>query len=310
MNILDTIRGKIITVQQGVSNSILLPLSSSKKTVHSSSLSCSQAGDSYLSWCQKRWSEIHRESEHNALKAQEVNSLVSEVVDKLDRQNKAMSEFVAELTAFSDLTTNVNIVLNKMSLLSGLCGELESMLLELDDTCDQLQQHKNEQEHEIQFINYQQRKHVQLEQTKVKLARQHVTNVQQYEQQMSAVLKERQQVFEEAFMQQMQQYKTSGHLTDSRVDAPVVASEKFVDLADIVVDDDTSVLNDFLGSSEPGTESSTQPIIECSPIDLQPDDSNHVVADTGSCGLADANNSSNLTVNDACCLSSNSVKEN
>jgi hypothetical protein len=243
-----------------MSNSSLLSFNVNKPSERRIRGAETHAGDSYLSWCQRHWSELHRESEKNALKAQAVDGMVTDIASRLERQHSAMSVFLQELQAFTELVKTVTCVKDKVSELSETCTKLESMLIVLEDACEDVQQQKNRHEHEAQLAGYQERKHLQLEQAKVQLAKQHASNVQHFEQHVNAVLRERQQVFEEAFVQQMHNYRISGRIHGDTVDSPVVSVSPptDVDLGDIVVDENLSVLNDFLESPDPVAVNSTQ----------------------------------------------------
>lgn len=199
---------------------------------------------------------MHSYSEESAHKAQEVTSLVTSIFLKLDRENAAVNEFLSEAMMLSGLVDQLCTTKEQVDKLDGCFRELESMLVQLENVCEELQQQKNTVEHEYQLTKYRQCKHMELEKTKVELARKHSTKVRACEEQLNKTLRERQKVFEEAFREQMQNYRRDGKLETVQLPhvVPTSSASQSVDLADIAVEDDTTLLDNFLNSSETKTD--------------------------------------------------------
>lgn len=85
---------------------------------------------------------------------------------KLDRENTAVNEFLLESQMLPKVVEQLSEVGELVSGLEGNFKELESMLVQLEDVCDEMQQKKNIVEHEYQLTKYQQRKNIELEQSK------------------------------------------------------------------------------------------------------------------------------------------------
>jgi dysbindin len=85
---------------------------------------------------------------------------------KLDRENTAVNEFMLESQMLPKLVEQLSEVGELVNSLDGSFKELEYMLVQLDDVCDEMQRKKNIVEHEYQLTKYQQRKNIELEQSK------------------------------------------------------------------------------------------------------------------------------------------------
>lgn len=249
MSVLNALKGKIVNVQQDISESLrsLTRVNSRSKSATDSETADFGSGASYelLSRCQKSWTQLHQNSEDLADRAQSVDNQIASLFQYLDQQDAALGQFAAEMSNLVQLVVDVNIAKDKILSLDGAFGELESSLVELEDLCEQRKHLKIKQDHEQELKRYRQGKTNELEQVKAELARGHAAMVQKHEEQLSATLRERQKVFDEAHREQMIKYIATGQV-DYLPASPVHIS----DLADIDLDQDQNELDQFLSSIE------------------------------------------------------------
>lgn len=186
-----------------------------------------------------------------------MDGLIATLFQYMDLKYTALNQFASEMSSLSQLVTDVNTAKDKIESLDGAFGELESLLVELEDICDQRNHVKKKLEHEHQLKKYQQNKHLELEQVKVMQAKTHAARVQKFEEQISLVLQERQKVFEEAHREQMIKYMTTGQV-DKLLPSPLHSAN----LADIEIDQDAVELDEFLGSVEENEPPGEKPMLE------------------------------------------------
>ena len=97
---------------------------------------------------------------------QELDGVISGIFLKLDKENTAVNEFLSESTMLSEVAEQLCAMKDLMDGLNKSIRDVESMLILLEDVCDEIQQKKNKVEHEYQLDKYRQRKNMELEQTK------------------------------------------------------------------------------------------------------------------------------------------------
>lgn len=251
MSVLNTIKGKIgkiVNVHQDISESLrsLTNVSSQKKSldVEKPPLEIS-ASVALLSRYQMIWAQLHQTSDDLAQNAQFVDGLVTNLFQYIDQQNTALKQFTSEMTDLVQLISDVNTAKNKIVNLQGAFSELESLLVEFEDICDETHLMKTKDEHKNELQKYKENKNKELEQTKACLASKHAEKVRKYEDQLKATLKERQKVFEEAFREQMIKYVTTG-----QVDYVPSSPHSHSDLSEIEIEQDRDELDRFLGATE------------------------------------------------------------
>lgn len=258
MSLLSSIKTKLSTAKLDFSKSVSLPFLSTK--LQDKQVADTEAGFALLSLYQSYWSDIHRASEANACRAQEVDAMIASIAAKLGQHVTNINQFLAEMTKFAEIQSQIDAARERISGLGTSFSELEDELVLLEDMCNEMQQNNNKFEHEYQLRKYRERRHIELEQVKANMAKQHAGRMQRSEERMRTQLKERQKVFEAAFVEQMANYRAMGRVPDDPTATAVSAVSK--DLSDVTIDDDHSMLDEFLSSSTqlpadqvPGAES-------------------------------------------------------
>lgn len=247
MSVLSTIKGKIVNVQQDISESFR---SLSKVNVQTKTLDveeCSIDGNSaslrLLSRYQKIWMQLHQTSEDLSQRAQFVDGLVANLFQQIDEKNAGLKQFTSELSGLVQLISDVDAAKSKIVGLHGAFKELESQLTDFEDVLDESNQMKLREKHEVEFEKHRLSKKNELEQVKASLASKHAEKLQKHENQLRATLQERQKVFEEAFREQMMKYITTGQVD-------YIPSSPISDLAEIEIEEDREELDRFLGPNE------------------------------------------------------------
>ncbi|XP_054873422.1 dysbindin-A-like [Amphiprion ocellaris] len=155
---------------------------------------------------------------------------------QLLEQLKSLPAFVSELDA---ITANI-------AHLEGDFEEMESRLVYLETLCSQCEQQTVKQHHINQLEVYKKQKRREVELLEVELNSEHAHKVAELEQAMQQKLKERQKVYEEAFIQDMEQYRSTGYLQHAE---PVGADVCVLDEMTVTNMLDQEALDDFLNST-------------------------------------------------------------
>ncbi|XP_011501786.1 PREDICTED: dysbindin protein homolog [Ceratosolen solmsi marchali] len=240
-----TIRDKFQIVQDGLSASIRgLTLTESstkpKKIINVRKVNY-DAGADILHHFQMEWNNLHELSEENAQKAQEADALITTIHEKLEFQWNCMSALNSSLAEIPKINNTVETLINKIGSLQEKFDELNNAIFELEDLHEVLDFQKNQIDHKLQLALYQEKKLSEFNLIKEKLASEHAAKVLEYEQEQEKILKERQDTFEEAFKEQIKEYKQTGYI-------PKISSNqhKGPSLDEIVLESDSTDFDEFL----------------------------------------------------------------
>ncbi|KFM82686.1 Dysbindin, partial [Stegodyphus mimosarum] len=136
--------------------------------------------------------------------------------------------------------------MSKIGELEGIFEEVEDALMNLEDVIETQELQERQLDHRFQLAMYKEKKLADFEDMKVKLGEEHAHRVFEYEKKQEAVLRERQNTFQEAFEEELQQYKTHG-IKELRKRVSSQSSATSVSLEEIDLEEDISALDDFLG---------------------------------------------------------------
>ena len=92
--------------------------------------------------------------------------LISDVSAKLGQQVAHVNQFLAEMTKFDEIQSQIDTARERIAGLDTSCSELEDKLVLLEDMYNEMLQNDNKREHEYQLRKYRERKHLELEQIK------------------------------------------------------------------------------------------------------------------------------------------------
>ncbi|KAG8200302.1 hypothetical protein JTE90_028486 [Oedothorax gibbosus] len=267
---LENLRDKILNVQYDLSASFRslatgdAQLSKGKK--HNLKGISPNAGGNLLHYYQQQWEELHQNDAINAKKAEEVDALIGNLHSYCFGHLSCIRQLNNQLAALPQLQTGIMDLMGKIGELEGLFEEVEDALVNLEDVIEIQELQERQLDHRFQLAMYKEKKLADFEDMKAKLGEEHAHRVLQYEKKQDAVLKERQHTFQEAFEEELQQYKTQGTegIRELRKRVSSTGSGKSVSLEEIELDDDASALDEFLGDDLPKETEVTDALQESS----------------------------------------------
>lgn len=167
------------------------------------------AGAEILTHFQNQWEELHKINEENATRAEKVANDI-ETVSSFVNNNKKNIAFINHILLNTNLSTNINKCLDSINDLYKGSEALEKELIHLEDLIDQAEFNKLKNRHKYHLEQYEKRKEDNFVNVKIALEAKHLKKVEQYESGKKAVMKERQQVFQDAFRSDLETYKNLG----------------------------------------------------------------------------------------------------
>lgn len=212
------------------------------------------AGADLLHRSQKQWAELSSAAQINASAADETAVQIGSLYQDIQKNWGQLSVLTSMVSSLPQLLESVNTVNTQIEDLEKHIRLVEDEMIVLEDLCDRCEVNKNKLDHQYQLSLYKQRKNVQLEEDKIRLARKHAKNVEGYEQKLKELMKERQKAFDEVFQEEMQYYKQYGRTQRTTSQS----SSSTVDISEIALEEDTSELDEFLKSDD-FTASASQP---------------------------------------------------
>ncbi|OWF55238.1 dysbindin protein homolog [Mizuhopecten yessoensis] len=214
------------------------------------------AGADLLDRYQNTWRKLHQDAEQNATQAQNVDSQITQLFVTYDRQ----SEILGQLhLAVADLP----VILHKLQELTDVLASLdeeydnvEVALVRLEDICEEQELAQAKVYDGQKLASYTHRKSEELQKIKVEFAKDHAKKMEGYEKHRQTKLKERQEVFEQQFNNDLDYFKSHGRL--ERLSTSSNDSSKKTDLADISWEMENTSLDEFLETDTVSGESHPQ----------------------------------------------------
>ncbi|XP_067651624.1 dysbindin-A-like isoform X2 [Haliotis asinina] len=206
------------------------------------------AGADLLNKYQRTWKELQMYTSRSAKKAEEVDSEISQLYNRWNKQVDFVSQMEEEVAELPDVVTLVQKLTIDLGYIKRDCEVVEGALERLENVVEELEQQKSKKGHLAQLASYKKKKMEEVQKVKVHMAKSHARAMQECDRRRQANLKERQEAFNDAFTEDMDFYKTHGHTEQLKVsDIPM---PKVSSLSDITIDDDQMVINSFLASTE------------------------------------------------------------
>ncbi|XP_011057706.1 PREDICTED: dysbindin protein homolog [Acromyrmex echinatior] len=238
-----SLRSKFQTVQEGISASIR-GLSTpehpkSKKSANVRNVNY-DAGADVLHHFQLQWNELHELAEENAGKAQEADVLISSIYEKLQHEWNNVTCLNNTLAYIPKINNAIQDLMDQIGNLQEMFEEVEGALYRLEDLNEMLDLQSRQLDHRFQLALYKEKKLIELNNFKTKLANEHTERLSQHELNQQKKLKERRETFEEAFKEDLEEYKTTGSIPKLPVSA------KGPSLDEIVLDIDSKIFDEFL----------------------------------------------------------------
>ncbi|XP_032683402.1 dysbindin protein homolog [Odontomachus brunneus] len=238
-----SLRSKFQTVQEGISASIR-GLSSTEKPKNKKPINVRNvnydAGADVLHRFQLQWNELHELAEENAGKAQEADTLISSIYEKLQHEWNSITCLNSTLAYIPKINNSIQDLMDQIGNLQEMFEEVEGALYRLEDLNEMLDLQNRQLEHRFQLAMYKEKKLLELNNFKAKLANEHIERISQHELKQQKKLKERRETFEEVFKEDLEEYKATGSIPK------LPLSSQGPSLDEIVLDIDTKIFDEFL----------------------------------------------------------------
>lgn len=238
-----TLRNKFQTVQEGISASIrgltVIENPKQKKCIKTRHVNL-DAGADLLHHFQLQWNELHELAEENAMKAQQVDTLVTNIYQKLEHEWDSITCLNNTLAIIPKINNGIQNLMDQIGTLEEMFEEVEGALYQLEDLNEMLDLQSRQLDHRFQLALYKEKKLSELNSVKAKLANEHIERVSKHEQKQQLMLKERQETFEEVFKGELEAYKATGCIPK------ISTTQEGPSLDEIVLDVDSKMFDEFL----------------------------------------------------------------
>ncbi|CAI9716028.1 Hypothetical predicted protein [Octopus vulgaris] len=204
------------------------------------------AGADLLYKYQLLWKDIQKANEENAKKAESLDREIQIIYGDIKKNCNNLTGFYREVKSLPSFLGVLQNLTDLLACLEESCDSVESALVRLENVSETQELKQHMQSHTDQLNNYRRKKEEELKrlasQKNVELAVQAEKKIKQKQD----VLRERSETFEEAFQNDLDYYRTHGHMNR----LPNGEGAKNLDLSDITLDQDESGLAAFLASTE------------------------------------------------------------
>ncbi|EDW19775.1 dysbindin protein homolog [Drosophila mojavensis] len=170
------------------------------------------AGCNLLSKYEDSWQQIHAANERNAENAETLAFQITAVLRSANEKRATINELNSCLSALPALVVKLEECTEVIGSLEKLGLELEQELDKLENLCEECELQEFVLAQQFQLSKHKQKKLIELEQYRQKIADQHQQTIQTHEQHLRRLQKERQAVFHDAFCEDLEEYKQSGQL--------------------------------------------------------------------------------------------------
>ncbi|XP_057691347.1 dysbindin-A-like isoform X2 [Corythoichthys intestinalis] len=228
--------------------------SSRRKSRYEENLHHCSAGLDILNSYEESWFLLHKKTKDCAQVAEAVDGDVVMLSAHWEKRRSALTQLQEQLQSLPAFISELDAITTSIAHLEGDFEEMESRLVYLETLCYQCEQQTLKQQHIDQLEIYKKKKRRELEALEVELNAEHAQKVSKLEQARQQKLRERQKVFEEAFNQDLEKYRSTGYLQHREpTDSDVVV----LDQVTITNLSDQEALDDFLNSADDLTSGSS-----------------------------------------------------
>ncbi|XP_050481631.1 dysbindin protein homolog isoform X2 [Bombus huntii] len=211
-----TLRNKFQTVQEGISASIrgltVVENPKQKKTGNIRNVNYN-AGADILHRFQLQWNELHELAEENSGKAQEADKLIGTIYEKLEQEWKNITCLNSTLAYIPKINNAIQDLMDQIGTLQEMFEEVEGAIYQLENLNEMLDLQSRQLDHRFQLALYKEKKLAELNVIKAKLADEHIERVSKYELKQQKMMKERRETFDEAFKEELREYKATGSIS-------------------------------------------------------------------------------------------------
>lgn len=203
-------------------------------------------GQEILNRYEERWFVLHKKTKDCAQAAEAADGDIVMLSAHWEKRRSALMQLLEQLKSLPSFTSELDAITANIAHLEGDFEEMESRLVYLENLCSQCEQQTLKQHHINQLEVYKKQKRKEMESLEVDLNSEHAHKVAELEQAMQQKLRERQKVYEEAFIQDMEQYRSTGYLQHTE---PAEADVCVLDEMTVTNILDQEALDDFLNST-------------------------------------------------------------
>ncbi|KAM9844542.1 dysbindin-A-like [Aulostomus maculatus] len=204
------------------------------------------AGLEILSRYEENWFLLHKTTKDYSEAAEAADGDMVMLSAHWERRRAALTQLQEHLQSLPAFISELDAITATIAHLEGDFEEMESRLVYLETLCCQCDQQTFKQHQIDQLEVYKKKKRKELEALEVELSAEHDQMVAQLEQARQQKLRERQKVYEEAFNQDMQQYRAMGFLQHRKSTG---ADESVLDQMTVTNISDQEAFDDFLNST-------------------------------------------------------------
>lgn len=196
---------------------------------------------------QKQWVKLQEETAQNAEQAEVVDSEINELVKAWRKWDTVVSALHDHLVSLPDIIANVEIAHSQIDSIKDQLTKIDKLLIEFEDVNERTVFEKEKCRQRLELSELVEKRQLQFQALKEKYEM-----TEEESNQVAAVLArqesvEKQQIYEDAFMEQMDRYIKYGEL-----DKPIAGSVDHDHVTDDVSFDDADLdaLKEFLGPEE------------------------------------------------------------
>ncbi|XP_061771179.1 dysbindin-A-like [Nerophis ophidion] len=168
------------------------------------------AGQQILGRYEESWFVLHKTTKDCGHTAQVVDGEVVMLSVHWEKRRSALTQLQEQLHSLPDFICQLDAITTSIAHLEGDFEEMESRLVHLETLCGLCEQHTSKLYHVDQLDLFKKKKRRELEALEAELQTEHVQKVAALEQTRQQRLKQRQKIYEEAFHQDLEQYRATG----------------------------------------------------------------------------------------------------
>lgn len=170
------------------------------------------AGCALLDHYERSWRDLHNQTVDNACLADEVDQKITVLRSKAKAMETNISDMNSCLQRVPAIRENLKSCLERVGEIKSLCEKVELGMVGLQDVCETCDMQEKQLEEKYQLSLYKQRKMTDLELYRQNLAIKHQQTAKDYEIKLRQIQKERQEVFQSAFINDLEEFKKSGNV--------------------------------------------------------------------------------------------------
>lgn len=197
------------------------------------------------------WKELHEQAEENARCAEDVDGLITSLYVDYDRQCETLNKLHDTVAELPVILTQLQDLTDVLANLEEEYDKVEAAMLRLENVTEEQEFEKTRALHVQKLSQYDLGKRQEYEKIKGQLAKEHAKSMQQFDKVHQTHLKERQDTFQEKFDEDVNYFKTYGHIHADRLSTGSGDSGKKPDLSEIEIEeDDHDKLDEFLATAD------------------------------------------------------------